>query len=310
MSWIKRVNELEIPTNVKMMVYGQPGAGKTTYALSAPSPILLLDFDNGVRRIDKEHLKNTGTVQIPSWQVVLDVLSEDLTQYKTIVIDTIGKMMDYIIAHKCGARAPRVNDWNGINAEFSTFVRRISELNINIIFVAHRDTRREGDDIMFIPTLREKTYNSILTELDLLGYIEMRTENGVTRRTVTFEPTSRNDGKNTCNLPFIMEIPMVIDRTGKLIKENNTISKLVIEPYVLMLQLKKAETEKYENIMKEIQEQIELVTDEVSANDFVSRIDAFGHVGSSKAMAAKLIQAKALSLGLTLNKSKLYEKKV
>ncbi len=73
--------------------------------------------------------------------------------------------------------------------------RTLSGLNKHIIFVAHRDTRKEGDDTVFIPALREKSYNSIVTELDLLGYLEMKSERGVQRRTITFDPTSRNDGK-------------------------------------------------------------------------------------------------------------------
>lgn len=50
MSLIKKANELVIPTTIKMMLYGQAGMGKTTVALSAPKP-LLLDFDNGVKRV-------------------------------------------------------------------------------------------------------------------------------------------------------------------------------------------------------------------------------------------------------------------
>ena len=51
-----------------------------------------------------------------------------------------------------------------------------------------------------------------------------------------------------------------------------------------------------------------MITDAQSANDFVSRIDAFDHVGSSKKMAASLLSKKAKELGLKLNKTtKSYE---
>ena len=55
MSLIKKSNELTISPTLKMMVYGQAGMGKTTFALSAPKP-LLLDFDNGVKRVNLQHL--------------------------------------------------------------------------------------------------------------------------------------------------------------------------------------------------------------------------------------------------------------
>ena len=177
MSLIKKSNELVIPTTVKMMIYGQAGMGKSTVALSAPKP-LLLDFDNGVKRMNMAHLENIDTVQVTSWSDVQQVLQEDLSGYQTIVVDTIGKMMDFIITYKCGSRQPSIRDWSGINAEFSWMTRTLSSLNKHIIFVAHRDTRKEGDDTVFIPALREKSYNSIVTELDLLGYLEMKSERG------------------------------------------------------------------------------------------------------------------------------------
>lgn len=65
MSLIKKSNELVIPTTVKMMIYGQAGMGKSTVALSAPKP-LLLDFDNGVKRMNMAHLENIDTVQVTS----------------------------------------------------------------------------------------------------------------------------------------------------------------------------------------------------------------------------------------------------
>ena len=60
MGLIKKANELEIPTIVKMMIYGQAGMGKSTLALSAPKP-LLLDFDNGVKRVNMDRLEASIT---------------------------------------------------------------------------------------------------------------------------------------------------------------------------------------------------------------------------------------------------------
>lgn len=303
MSLIKKSTELNIQNNIKMMVYGQAGMGKSTYALSAPKP-LLLDFDNGVKRINNAHLREVDTVQISSWNDIKTVLREDLSPYQTIVVDTVGKMMDYIIDFKCNGGIPNISSWNGINAEFSWFVREISALNKHIIFVAHRDTRKEGDDTVFIPALREKTYNSIVTELDLLGYIEAKGR----VRTITFDPTSRNDGKNTCNLPAAMNIPTILDNNGNPTANNTAIQDYVINPYLTRLRQKQEEIKKYNEIISEIKEAINLITDEVSANDFVSRINEFEHIGSSKQMAGQLLNEKVKNLGLKYNKEiKKYE---
>ena len=46
MGLIKKPNELSVKQTLSALIYGQPGMGKTTLALSAPLP-LLLDFDGG-----------------------------------------------------------------------------------------------------------------------------------------------------------------------------------------------------------------------------------------------------------------------
>lgn len=309
MSLIKKSNELVIPSTVKMMIYGQAGMGKTTVALSAPKP-LLLDFDNGVKRVNMAHLDGIDIVQVTCWQDVQQVLQEDLSAYQTILVDTIGKMMDFIITYKCGTRQPQIRDWGGINAEFSWMMRTLSSLNKNVVFVAHRDTRKDGDDTVFIPALREKSYNSIVTELDLLGYLEMKNENGVQKRTITFDPTSRNDGKNTCNLPGIMFVPNILDKNGNPTAKNDFITTKVIQPYLNMLQIKKEERSRYDKVMEEIKDNIEMITDAQSANDFASRINNFEHVGSSLSMARRLFSAKVNALGLVFDKkTKTYEDK-
>ena len=128
MGLIKKSNEIAIQRNVKMMVYGQAGMGKTTLALSAPKP-LLLDFDNGVKRVNNSHLGEVGIVQITNWQEVVTLLTTekaDLAPFETIVVDTIGKMMDFIIAYRCGQKekawrayerylALRPDDWGVLN---------------------------------------------------------------------------------------------------------------------------------------------------------------------------------------------------
>lgn len=300
MGLIKKSNELVIPQTVKMMIYGQAGMGKTTVALSAPQP-LLLDFDNGVKRVNLAHLENVDIVQVENWKEIQQLLQQDqadLAPYQTIVVDTIGKMMDYIITHCCGTRQPQIKDWGRINQEFTWFTRALSSLNKHIVFVAHRDSRKEGDETVFIPSLREKSYNSIVTELDLLGYLEMKSERGVQSRTITFDPTSRNDGKNTCNLPSVMQVPTILNAKAEPTAPNSFISEQVISPYLSMLEVKAEERRKYEELIDTISEDVNNITDARSANDFATRIREYKHIGSSKAKARALFGAKVKELGL------------
>lgn len=312
MGLIKKSNEIAIQRNVKMMVYGQAGMGKTTLALSAPSA-LLLDFDNGVKRVNNAHLDDSiGIVQIQNWQEVVQLLTQeqaDLQQFETIVVDTIGKMMDFIIAYRCAGRNPRVQDWGTINNDFKWFVSSLSQLNKHIIFVAHRDSRKEGDDTVFIPALREKNYNSIVTELDLLGYVEMKNENGIQKRTITFDPTSRNDGKNTCQLPGVMVIPNILDQNGQPTHANDFIQTQIIAKYQNMISVKEQAVKKYNEALEEIKNACECMVDAQGANYFLAHIADYKDLGNSVLMYARDIFSKRVkALGLKYNKeTKQYE---
>lgn len=299
MSLIKKPNELDVQTKIKALIYGQAGMGKTTLALSAPKP-LLLDFDNGVNRVNFEHQKDT--VQIKSFQEALDVLNEDLSEYESIVVDTIGKMMDFIITKVCGSSNPRIQDWGRINQEFTNFVRIASSLNKNIIFIAHRDVRKEGEENVFVPAVREKTYSAIVTELDLLGYMDMNKN----VRQITFNPTNKNDGKNTCNLPALIAIPDVIDKYGVATK-NTFLDYAIIGQFNKNQANRKILVEKYSMLLDSIKNDISKIKTAKEATEFISKIDTYEHVGSTLQQAKVMLHSKATELGFKYVKDKGYE---
>lgn len=302
MSLIKKATELQISKTVKMMIYGQAGMGKTTLALSMPRP-LLFDFDNGVKRVNNAQLAGVDIVPVTSWMDVQSVMREDLSAYSTIVIDTIGKMMDFIIAYRCGQRNPRIQDWGNINNDFKQFCQSVSMLNKNVVFVAHRDVQTDGDNRVFVPALRPKNYNSIVTELDLLGYVQMRNEQGIQKRTITFDPTDISDGKNTCNMPGIMNIPVINDANGNAIAKNDFLAREVLGRYDKMIDIKEQAAKDYQDVLTEIENTIEQITDAEGANHFLAHIGEYKQHGNSVIIKARdLFRKKVKALGLVYDK--------
>jgi hypothetical protein len=293
---------------LKCLIYGQAGAGKTTMALSAPTP-LLLDFDGGVHRVQFAH--QTETVPIGSWEDCENVLNEDLSSFESIVIDTGGKLLDFMSEYLI-AKNPKLGKRNGAltlpgfgerKGMFRQFCRRIMMMQKHLVFVAHRDTQKNGDEIRYVPLFGGSSYDDLITDLDLVGYLETVGR----KRTVTFDPTDRNDGKNVCNLPPEMELPAAVDAAGNALP-NTFLQERVIGPYIAGLQARIETGKKYSAVMNELRENIALITDSVSANDFISRINNFGHVGNSKAIAGQLMRAKAKELKLTYSEGKGYER--
>jgi hypothetical protein len=308
MTLIRKPSELSIQTKIKALIYGQVGTGKSTLALSAPNP-LMLDFDGGVHRVNYSH--QGATVQVSCWEDCENVLKEDLSAYESLVIDTGGKMLDYMAEYiirknsKMGRSngALTLQGFGERKGMFRQFCRQIMIMNKHLIFVAHRDTQKNNEEIRYVPLFGGSSYDDLVTDLDLVGYLEAVGK----KRMITFDPSDRNDGKNTCNLPALIELPLVVDATGTGLK-NTFLTDHVVRPYIANLEARKQDASKYEGIVKEVKEAIELITDEVSANDFIDRIDAFEHTGNSKAVSGKLLADKAKVLKLSLNKqTKRYE---
>jgi hypothetical protein len=291
-----------------MLLYGQAGQGKTTMALSAPNP-LLIDCDGGIHRVNIAH--RCDVVQVTSYNDVLDVLKEDLNAYQSIIIDTGGKLLDFM-ANYIIARNSKMGKANGSltlqgygerKQEFSEFCKLVSRLNKHLIFVAHRETRTEGDDTRYVPQFGGSNYDSLVTELDLVGYIEA---NGK-QRTITFNGSSRNDGKNTCNLPDIINIPTVVDNAGNGLK-NIFLKDTIINPYRQRLENDRLLNEKYNTVISEITASIKAIESLEEANALIDDINNFDHVGSSKIFASQMLANRAKELGFKLNpKTKHYE---
>lgn len=308
MSLIRKSTDLTLPTAIKMMIYAQAGTGKTTLSLSAPKP-LLLDFDGGVNRINLSHLEGVDIVQVTKWEEIKQLLAspQDLAPYQTIVPDTVGKLLDCIITYKCGLRQPMVQDWSGINAEFLWFTKQLASLNKHIIFIAHRDTRKEGDRTVFIPLLREKTYNTIITDLDLLGYLEMVSDKGVQKRILTFDPTDRSEGKNTCLMPAKLNVTTIVDKQGRPTAANDFIQREVITRYNAMLSQKHELQKAYKSVVEDLSNRIEAIANAEQANEFTKYVATVQHVGSSKDEGRRMFAAKVKELGLTFDtETKLY----
>jgi hypothetical protein len=97
-----------------------------------------------------------------------------------------------------------------------------------------------------------------------------------------------------------MNIPTVVDNAGKALT-NNFFQTQIIAPYTANLAARLETAKAYESVIAELKDAIALITDDLSANDFISRIDNYAHVGNSKAIAAKLVADKATALKLKFN---------
>ena len=94
MSLLTKPEDLKQNVKFKGLIYGQPGIGKSTLALSAPNPVVV-DADNGMSRVEP-HLR-VPSLQVSSYEQILELLnSDELAPFDTIVFDTIGAVLEFM----------------------------------------------------------------------------------------------------------------------------------------------------------------------------------------------------------------------
>lgn len=304
-----KFNEAKQPTFVKCLFYGLAGIGKTTFALSSPGPQAIIDFDNGLHRTNYQHRYNADVLQPANWQDVMAALQDvnAMRGYKTLIVDTIDKMMDFIIEYKCGQRQPSIKDWSGINAEFTYFCRLIDTIGINVIFLSHEATSQEkdarGQDVYrYKPSLREKNFTYIQNSLDILGFMQRTDIKGITKRVITLNSTIC-ECKQPSGMPDIIELGEVLDKNGNKTCENTAFVDNILNPY---LEGKKREADammKYSNLITAIRNDIATISDAESANAYLTKVNTYEHIGNSMIELKSMLVAKTSSLGLHYDKT-------
>lgn len=309
MGLIRKPNELDVNVRIKMLIYGQPGAGKTVAALSAPKP-LLIDFDGGINRVDYEFIRDT--VQVQGYADILNLLNnEDLTPYETLVIDTGGKLLD-AMAEYLIASNPRLGKRNGSltlegygvrKMEFTQLLKLINSKKKHVVFVAHRTTEKNGDDTRYVPLFGGSNYDSLATELDLVGYLVAEGN----KRIITFDPCQQSEGKNTCNLPSQMDIPYLKNEEREVVGTNDFLEKQVFKRYIDRLKERSVEGETYKKLVAEIDCDIESIKTAEEATAYIKKVEEYKHIGNSKAVARTKFLARTKDLGLIFDpKTKTY----
>lgn len=311
MSMFKKPSELAYNSTIKALVYGQPGLGKSTLALSTPNPVLF-DFDGGIQR--ENGAFQCPTLQVQDWTEVLQALQElekDSNDFKTIVIDTAGKMLDYMSTYiiqqdnRLGKRdgSLTLQGFGARKIMFINFLKRVSMMGKHVIFVAHEREEKDGDIRIVRPEIGGSSAGDLIKELDLVGYMQAIGN----KRTISWTPQEKFYAKNTCNLPPMQEIPVIIDAQGKIVGHNDFMSK-IFENYDNYLKQESNTRKEYDELISEIEGEVACICDAEQANSYVLSMKDKKQIWDSNAHAKSLITDRCKELGLKFNKTtKKYE---
>ncbi|WP_164071922.1 AAA family ATPase, partial [Acinetobacter soli] len=88
-------------------LYADPGLGKTSIGFTGDKAISF-DFDRGAHRTGE--LRRGAVVPVQNWKDVADLTPQDLAPFNTVVIDTVGAMLESIKTHLLATANNRQKD--------------------------------------------------------------------------------------------------------------------------------------------------------------------------------------------------------
>lgn len=188
--------------NLKVMVWGESGSGKSRFALSAPSPLVVdlegstrlyaNDFDFWKAEVDKknERANNPATLTM---SIIDEIIKGEYTDRKTLIIDPVTDLLD-TIESSCAAQyekniGKKVDTLNAVQktkwyAYRRDMVRKVlnnlKDIPMNLILVARSKNVWDNKDGKLQPV--GQTYDALeIIEylMDIVIQLE-KTESGTT----------------------------------------------------------------------------------------------------------------------------------
>ncbi|WP_074166839.1 AAA family ATPase [Acinetobacter baumannii] len=160
---------------------------------------------------------------------------QDLAPYKTVVIDTVGAMLECIKTHLLLTANNRQKDGSlklkaqglanqtfkqyintlislgkekdgslklkaqGLaNQTFKQYINTLISLGKDVVFIAHASEDQNGDQIIYRPDLGGKNRNELYRIADVMGYLTtVTTGEGKNARVINFKPSPTHHAKNS-----------------------------------------------------------------------------------------------------------------
>lgn len=301
MAFIRASEPQKSEQNFVAIIYGAPGTGKTTLALSAPDPILI-DFDNGMHRVAAWHRKDY--IHVDRYEDVLnDIQIPEIKAAKTLIIDTGGSFVTFLkdwafrtqpTARTKGGEFNSLKGFGFVKNEFARLTSQIKDImHKNLIYVFHSTEQADKDGNPQQRLMCEgQARNTVWNACDFGGYLQV--VNG--KRMLCLSPQDEYFAKGCHGITGMIEVPelkmgepndfmaRLFDRARQNIDSENDYWK--------------EEKGRYDEVMEQVKAIVTGVTGPQSATEAAAALGEIQHVLTSKDEARTMLREKTEQIGL------------
>ena len=185
---ILKASEIQRQLTVNMLIYGPPGVGKTTFASTAPKP-LIIDLENGsLALLGRE----VDIAQVDTLADAREAIKYALENgYQTVVIDSITRyaelLLDEILKENKRDTA-RIQDWGEVVKRIKKLIWTLQGKNINTIFIALETEEKDEESLLKRPAVPGQLKVAIPAIVDIVGYMRVLKDGS---RVVSVKPSAK-----------------------------------------------------------------------------------------------------------------------
>jgi len=184
-----------------MLLYGDGGVGKTTFATTAPKPIIA-DCEGGTKYLGRRGI-NCDVAQISAWHDMnftdgFGSLVKGDT-YETVIIDPIGELMDKLKRHLVGMKdsklvqrdgSPTMAGWGFLKKTMRDYIKFLRDSGKHVIIIAHVDEKMDEEKLVKRPMVETKLSTELVNIVDIVAYMTVIERDGVEKRVLVVDPSS------------------------------------------------------------------------------------------------------------------------
>lgn len=189
MSWQLQIVQQEAPKPPRILVYGQPGIGKTSLGASLPNT-LMLDYDKGAAEVKDSSGRPVRRIKCldKTWSeslALVRAIAKDPGEYKSLVIDTIDGLEAACISYICSSATKKsLGDFTkgdgylALAAEWRVFLAELDvlyEKGIMVCLLAHSVIKQIEDPTVgqfdiWTSQLQKKPWAETVRWADIVGF--------------------------------------------------------------------------------------------------------------------------------------------